>query len=132
MNIDLEKFFDRVNHDILMARVARKVKDKRVLRLIRFLHGSGYDGIRRTSHHGRRHAAGRPLSPLLVNIFLDDLDNELEKRSLKFIRYVDDCNIYVMSFRAGKRVMESITRFLERKLKLRVNRKKSAVDRPWR
>jgi RNA-directed DNA polymerase len=132
VDIDLEKFFDRVNHDILMARVARKVKDKRVLRLIRSCLEAGMmeNGVRIATEEGT--PQGGPLSPLLANILLDDLDKELEKRGLRFVRYADDCNIYVKSFRAGQRVMESITRFLERKLRLRVNRKKSAVDRPWR
>lgn len=132
VDIDLEKFFDRVNHDILMARVARKVKDKRVLRLIRSYLEAGMmeNGVRVATGEGT--PQGGPLSPLLANILLDDLDRELEKRGLRFVRYADDCNIYVKSFRAGQRVMESITRFLEQKLKLRVNRKKSAVDRPWR
>ncbi len=132
VDIDLEKFFDRVNHDILMARVARKVKDKRVLLLIRRYLQAGImeDGLTKASTEGT--PQGGPLSPLLSNILLDDLDKELEKRQHKFCRYADDCNIYVHTQRAGERVKESVTLFLSNRLKLKVNEAKSAVDRPWR
>lgn len=132
VDMDLEKFFDRVNHDILMARVARKVKDKRVLRLIRAYLNAGVmvHGVTRETEEGT--PQGGPLSPLLANILLDDLDKELTRRGHRFVRYADDCNIYVQSKRAGERVMEGVTRFVEGKLKLKVNRDKSAVDRPWK
>ena len=132
VDIDLEKFFDRVNHDILMARVARKVKDKRILLLIRRYLQAGImeDGLTKASTEGT--PQGGPLSPLLSNILLDDLDKELERRNHKFCRYADDCNIYVHTQRAGERVKESVTLFLSKKLKLKVNEAKSAVDRPWR
>jgi len=132
VDMDLEKFFDRVNHDILMSRVARKVKDKRVLLLIRrYLQaGAMEEGLTTASWEGT--PQGGPLSPLLSNIMLDDLDKELERRGHKFCRYADDCNVYVGSKHAGERVMETLTRFLERKLKLKVNREKSDVDRPWK
>src|SRR3989338_7876910 len=131
VDMDLEKFFDRVNHDVLMARVARKVKDKRVLLLIRrFLQaGMMKDGITQVRREGT--PQGGPLSPLLSNILLDDLDKELESRSHKFCRYADDCNIYVHTQRAGERVKESVTLFLSNRLKLKVNEAKSAVGRPW-
>jgi RNA-directed DNA polymerase len=132
VDLDLEKFFDRVNHDILMSRIARKVKDKRVLRLIRRYLQAGImiDGLETARSEGT--PQGSPLSPLLSNIMLDDLDKELERRGHKFVRYADDCNIYVKSRRAGERVMQSITEFLEQRLKLKVNASKSAVDRPWK
>jgi RNA-directed DNA polymerase len=132
VDIDLEKFFDRVNHDKLMSLVARKVKDKRVLRLIRRYLESGVltNGVKVRNEEGT--PQGGPLSPLLANIMLDELDKELESRGHKHCRYADDCNIYVKSRRAGERVMESITRYIEGRLKLKVNRKKSAVDRPKR
>jgi len=132
VDMDLEKFFDRVNHDILMARVARKVTDKRVLKLIRAHLNAGVmaSGVCQKTEEGT--PQGGPLSPLLANILLDDLDKELTKRGLKFVRYADDCNIFVASKRAGERVMESVIRFVEGKLKLKVNRDKSAVDRPWK
>lgn len=132
VDMDLEKFFDRVNHDILMSRVARKVRDKRVLKLIRAYLQSGImsQGVCVRSEEGT--PQGGPLSPLLANILLDDLDKELEKRGLHFCRYADDCNIYVKTKRAGERVKASVTRYLVQKLKLKVNEEKSAVDRPWR
>jgi RNA-directed DNA polymerase len=132
VDIDLEKFFDQVNHDMLMARVARVVKDKRVLKLIRAYLNSGVmvNGVVLESEEGT--PQGGPLSPLLSNIMLDDLDKELEKRGHKFVRYADDCNIYVQTRRAGERVMESVKTFLEKKLKLKVNPKKSKVDRATR
>ena len=131
VDIDLEAFFDRVNHDILMARVARQVKDKRVLKLIRAYLESGVceGGLVTASKEGT--PQGGPLSPLLSNVLLTDLDLELEKREHKFCRYADDCNIYVKSEKAGQRVLESITEYLEQKLKLRVNREKSGVGHPW-
>jgi RNA-directed DNA polymerase len=130
VDMDLEKFFDRVNHDALMARVARKVEDKRVLGLIRWYLRAGMmrDGLVGQRVEGT--PQGGPLSPLLSNILLDDLDKELESRGHAFCRYADDCNIYVGSRAAGERVLRSITRFLEEKLKLKVNAAKSAVDRP--
>jgi RNA-directed DNA polymerase len=131
VDMDLEKFFDRVNHDILMARVARKVKDQRVLLLIRRYLQSGVmvGGLVEPRAEGT--PQGGPLSPLLSNVLLDDLDKELEQRGHAFCRYADDCNIYVRSKRAGERVMASISRFLESRLKLKLNQAKSAVDRPW-
>ena len=131
VDIDLAKFFDEVNHDLLMARIAKKVRDKRILRLIRRYLQSGImvDGVVLDREEGT--PQGGPISPLLSNIMLDALDKELEKRGLPFCRYADDCNIYVGSKRAGERVMASITAFIEAKLKLKVNRDKSAVARPW-
>ena len=131
VDIDLEKFFDRVNHDVLMARVARRVKDKRVLRLIRRYLQAGLmmDGLMMTRTEGT--PQGGPLSPLLSNILLDDLDKELERRGHAFCRYADDCNIYVRTRRAGERVMASITGSLAERLRLKVTSAKSAVDRPW-
>jgi RNA-directed DNA polymerase len=130
VDIDLEKFFDRVNHDKLIGLVAREVKDKRVLKLIRGYLESGImlSGVKVKSEEGT--PQGGPLSPLLANIMLDELDKELEKRRHKFCRYADDCNIYVRSKKAGIRVMGSITHYIEKVLKLKVNRNKSAVDRP--
>ena len=132
VDIDLEKFFDRVNHDVLMARVARRIGDKRVLRLIRrFLQaGMMCDGLVIRRDEGT--PQGGPLSPLLSNILLDELDKELERRGHRFVRYADDCNIYVRSKRAGERTLASVKRFLEKRLRLRVNEKKSAVDRTQR
>jgi RNA-directed DNA polymerase len=130
--MDLEKFFDRVNHDVLRARVARKVKDQRMLKLIwRYLRsGIMQQGLAELRSEGT--PQGGPLSPLLSNILLDDLDKELERRGHRFCRYADDANIYVGSRRAGERVMASLTQFLKEQLKLTVNPKKSAVDRPWK
>jgi RNA-directed DNA polymerase len=132
VDLDLEKFFDRVNHDILMSRVARKIKDKRLLKLIRRYLAAGMmtDGV--VSARAAGTPQGGPLSPLLSNVLLDDLDKELERRGHHFCRYADDCNIYVGSQKAGERVMASVTDFLERKLKLKVNRAKSAVGHPWK
>lgn len=131
VDIDLEKFFDRVNHDILMSRIARKVKEKRVLQLIRKYLESGVliNGVKVSTEEGT--PQGGPLSPLLANILLDELDKELEKRGHVFCRYADDCNIYVKSERAGKRVMQGMRKILTETLKLKVNESKSAVDRPW-
>lgn len=131
VDIDLEKFFDRVNHDILMSRVARKVKDKKILLLIRKFLQAGVmeNGLVQVTEEGT--PQGGPLSPLLSNIMLDDFDKELEKRGLRFARYADDCNIYVKSEKAGQRVMESVVKFLTTKLKLKVNQNKSAVAHPW-
>lgn len=131
VDMDLEKFFDRVNHDALMARVARKVTDKRVLGLVRRFLGAGMlqDGL--VSQRTEGTPQGGPLSPLLSNILLDDLDKELERRGHVFCRYADDCNIYVRSRAAGERVLGSLTRFLGKRLKLTVNAAKSAVERPW-
>jgi group II intron reverse transcriptase/maturase len=131
VDLDLEKFFDRVNHDILMSRIAHKVEDARVLKLIRRYLEAGMmsEGIVSARTEGT--PQGGPLSPLLSNILLTDLDRELERRGHRFCRYADDCNIYVKSEAAGQHAMASITDYLERKLKLRVNRDKSAVARPW-
>lgn len=132
VDMDLEKFFDRVNHDILMSKLARVIADKRVLKLIRrFLQaGVMMNGCWVATEEGT--PQGGPLSPLLANIMLDDLDKELERRGHHFVRYADDCNIYVQSKRAGERVLETVKRFVEDRLKLKVNTEKSAVDRPWK
>jgi len=131
VDLDLEKFFDRVNHDRLMAAVAQRVKDKRVLRLIRAFLNAGVmeNGLVSPTDEGA--PQGGPLSPLLSNLVLDELDRELIKRGHRFARYADDCNIYVASERAGQRVMTSVTQFITRRLKLKVNETKSAVARPW-
>jgi group II intron reverse transcriptase/maturase len=132
VDIDLEKFFDRVNHDKLMSLIARKIADKRVLKLIRRYLESGVmiNGLEVITEDGV--PQGGPLSPLLSNIMLDELDKELEKRGHRFVRYADDCNIYVKSKRAGERVYESAKQYLETALKLKVNESKSAVDKPER
>ena len=131
VDIDMEKFFDRVNHDILMSRVSRVIKDKTVLRLIRRYLQSGImeQGVATARTEGT--PQGGPLSPLLSNILLHELDMELTQRGHAFCRYADDCNIYVGSERAAQRGLHSVTTFLERRLKLRVNREKSAAGRPW-
>lgn len=127
VDLDLEKFFDRVNHDILMVRLARRIADKRLLKIVRrFLQaGMMHEGVCAARYEGT--PQGGPLSPLLANLLLDDLDKELERRGHCFCRYADDCNIYVQSKAAGERVMASVTKFLEKRLRLRVNRDKSAV-----
>jgi RNA-directed DNA polymerase len=128
VDIDLEKFFDRVNHDVLMNRLTRHVNDKRMLRIIgRFLRAGMMSNGVCIVERVKGTPQGGPLSPLLANLLLDDLDKELERRGHCFCRYADDCNIYVRSLEAGQRVMASVTRFLEQKLRLRVNRDKSAV-----
>src|SRR5215208_4543363 len=130
IDFDLEKFFDRVNHDKLMGQIAKRVEDKRLLKLIRAFLNAGVmeNGLVSPSVEGT--PQGGPLSPLLSNLVLDELDRELERRGLRFVRYADDCNIYVRSERAGQRVMEGVTRFITQRLKLKVNEAKSAVARP--
>src|SRR5438034_3256489 len=130
VDLDLEKFFDRVNHDKLMGRIVKRVEDKRLLKLIRAFLNAGVmeNGLVSPSVEGT--PQGGPLSPLLSNLVLDELDRELERRGHRFVRYADDCNIYVRSERSGQRVMDSITRFITQRLKLKVNDKKSAVARP--
>lgn len=132
VDIDLEKFFDRVNHDILMSKLAKHISDKRILTIIRKYLQAGVmlNGCCVASEEGT--PQGGPISPLLANIMLNDLDIELTKRGHSFVRYADDCNIYVSSKRAGQRVYESVKKFLEERLKLKVNMEKSAVDRPWK
>ena len=131
VDLDLEKFFDRVNHDRLLAKIAERVSDKRLLKLIRAFLRAGVmeNGLVSPAEEGT--PQGGPLSPVLSNIVLNELDQELERRGHRFTRYADDCNIYVRSRRAGERVMSSVTRLLTTKLKLRVNSEKSAVARPW-
>jgi RNA-directed DNA polymerase len=130
VDIDLEKFFDRVNHDVLMSRVARRVTDKRVLKLIRAYLNSGVleNGLVSPTEEGT--PQGGPLSPLLSNLLLDEWDRELELRGHRFVRYADDCNIYVRSERAGERVLAGMTKFLAKRLRLKVNEQKSAVGKP--
>jgi RNA-directed DNA polymerase len=130
VDFDLEKFFDRVNHDKLMGQIAKRVEDKRLLKLIRAFLNAGVmeNGLVSPSVEGT--PQGGPLSPLLSNLVLDELDRELERRGHRFVRYADDCNVYVRSERAGQRVMESVAQFITQKLKLKVNEAKSAVARP--
>jgi len=130
VDIDLEKFFDRVNHDILMGLVAKRVADKRLLKLIRGFLTAGVleGGLVSPTEEGT--PQGGPLSPLLSNLMLDVLDKELEKRRHRFVRYADDCNIYVRSQKAGERVLAGIEKFLEKRLKLKINKAKSAVAKP--
>jgi RNA-directed DNA polymerase len=132
VDIDLEKFFDRVNHDRLMGMIAKRITDKRLLKLLRAFLNAGVmeNGLVSPTDEGT--PQGGPLSPLLSNIVLDELDRELKRRGHRFVRYADDCNIYVRSERAGLRVMESISKFITRKLKLKVNEEKSAVAQPWK
>lgn len=131
VDVDLEKFFDRVNHDVLMARVARRVKDRRVLVLIRRYLQAGMMEGGLVSPRTEGTPQGGPLSPLLSNILLDEWDRELERRGHRFVRYADDCNVYVRSKAAGERVLASLERWLAQRLRLRVNRDKSGVARPW-
>jgi RNA-directed DNA polymerase len=131
VDLDLEKFFDRVSHDKLMAKIAERISDKRLLKLIRRFLTAGVMENGLVSPVDEGTPQGGPLSPLLSNIVLDEFDQELERRGLRFARYADDCNVYVRSRRAGERVMESLTRFITKKLKLKVNEQKSAVARPW-
>jgi RNA-directed DNA polymerase len=130
VDLDLEKFFDRVNHDKLMGQIAKRIEDKRLLKLIRAFLNAGVmeNGLVSPSVEGT--PQGGPLSPLLSNLVLDEFDRELEARGHRFVRYADDCNIYVRSERAGQRVMESVKRFIATKLKLKVNEAKSAVEKP--
>jgi RNA-directed DNA polymerase len=131
VDLDLEKFFDRVSHDKLMARIETRISDRRMLQLIRAFLKAGVMEGGLVSPVDEGTPQGGPLSPLLSNIVLDEFDRELERRGLRFTRYADDCNVYVRSRRAGERVMASITRFITTKLKLKVNEQKSAVARPW-
>lgn len=132
VDMELEKFFDRVNHDVLMARLARRIEDKRILKRIRRYLQAGImeGGVSSPRREGT--PQGGPLSPLLSNVLLDELDKELERRGHRFVRYADDCNVYVRSQRAGERVLNTVERFLWKRLRLVVNRAKSAVDRPWK
>jgi len=131
VDMDVAQFFDRVNHDALMARLARRVKDKALLKLIRAFVNAGImtGGVVRAREEGT--PQGSPLSPLLSNVYLDDVDKELDRRGHRFCRYADDCNIYVKTRAAGHRVMASVARFLKKRLKLELNPTKSVVDRPW-
>ncbi|MEK4873479.1 group II intron reverse transcriptase/maturase [Bacillus sp. FSL W8-0102] len=132
IDMDLEKFFDHVNHDKLMHLIGKKIRDGRILHLIREFLKAGImeNGLVTSNLEGT--PQGGPLSPLLSNIMLDPLDKELERRNLRFVRYADDCNIFVKSRKAGKRVMENMTNFIEKELSLKVNREKTALDRPWK
>ncbi len=132
VDMDLEKFFDKVNHDKLMSILAKRIKEKPLLKLIRKYLQAGVmiNGV--VTSTGQGTPQGGPLSPLLSNIVLDEPDKKLEARGHNFVRYTDDCNIYVKSKRAGNRTMASIRRFIEKKLRLKVNEKKSTVDRPWK
>jgi len=132
VDMDLEKFFDNVNHDVLMHKVKQRVQDDRVIQLIRRCLKSGVITAGTYQATGKGTPQGGPLSPLLANLLLDELDKELERRQHRFVRYADDCNIYVRSSRAGERVLASLKCFLEKRLKLKVNEQKSAVDRPWK
>jgi RNA-directed DNA polymerase len=132
VDVDLEQFFDRVNHDVLMVRLARRIEDKRILRLIRRYLQAGLLEGGLVSQRVEGTPQGGPLSPLLSNVLLDELDRELEQRGHRFVRYADDCNVYVQTKRAGERVMASLEVFLSKRLRLVVNRAKSAVDRPWK
>jgi RNA-directed DNA polymerase len=131
VDIDLEKFFDRVCHDKLLGKVQERISDRRVVNLIRLFLKCGVleDGLVKATAEGT--PQGGPLSPILSNLMLDELDRELERRGHCFVRYADDANIYVRTSRAGRRVMKSVTKFLERRLKLKFNKEKSAVARPW-
>jgi RNA-directed DNA polymerase len=131
VDVDLKDFFDRVNHDVLMARLARLIEDKRLLRLIRRYLQAGLLEGGLVSQRMEGTPQGGPLSPLLSNVLLDELDRELERRGHRFVRYADDCNVYVQSRRAGERVLDSLERFLAKRLRLPVNRDKSTVARPW-
>jgi len=132
VDMDLASFFDEVNHDILMSRVGRRVKDRKMLYLIRLYLQSGVMSGGVVSRTVKGTPQGGPLSPLLSNIMLDDLDKELESRGHSFCRYADDCNVYVSSRRSAERVLDSVSRYVEGRLKLKVNRQKSAVARPWK
>ena len=131
VDLDLERFFDRVNHDVLMAKVADRIRDRRVLQLIRGFLKAGAITLAGFEPATEGTPQGSPLSPILSNLLLDELDKELEKRGHRFARYADDCNIYVRSKVAGERVMASVTCYLEKRLRLKLNAAKSAVDRPW-
>ena len=131
VDMDLEKFFDRVNHDVLMAKVAGRIRDQRVVKLIRRILTAGAVTLAGFEPATEGTPQGSPLSPILSNLLLDEFDKELERRGHRFVRYADDCNIYVRSKIAGERVMASVTRYLGKRLRLKVNAAKSAVDRPW-